>query len=280
MVARDLVLCAIDFTPESDEAARRSDDWARSSGASLLFCHLVEDAIAYNTLFPQENAIQVLDLVGVERRISEGISARMHELTGRSEDDFEVLVDNGPAGTGIIARARRLAASLIALGAHAAESPRDLLLGETISYVIRRSPVQVLIARPRRPSGNVVFWSGDPASEAAAIRLAAARARAGGGKLTVVHHRSGDQHASDAERALAEAGIDADVRTTRIDYDTELAVVVEELAVDLVAVAVAAQPELDKGPTRSDAVAIAHISPCSVLVIPNGGGNDGARASG
>lgn len=284
-----LVLCATDLTSASDEAVRRAHEWAAGSGSRLVVCHFVEEAIAYNILFPHENEMQVLDLVALEQKVAEAITARVGELTGRAEADFEVLVDNGPPAPGIVDNASRLSPHLLVLGGRVPAGRPPRVLGDTVDYVVRRSPVPLLVARPSPPSKTILFWSGSLESDLPAIEATARRARELGARFVVVRHLSEIEEAEAAPGAasgelgarLARAAAGGEVRTTGLEFEAAFGALSNELAIELVAAGASGQADLANGARRDDAAEVVRVSPCSVLVLPEDAPDPtgGARSS-
>src|SRR5437773_10866888 len=86
---------AIDFSPDSDEALRQAHQRAVSTGAQLAVCHIVPNELRSNLLFPHISRIVALKVPLEIKHIAEAASARVTEITGRAEGEFELIVDDG-----------------------------------------------------------------------------------------------------------------------------------------------------------------------------------------
>jgi len=84
---------AIDFSPNSDEALRQAHDRALSTGAQLAVCHIVPNELRSNLLFPDISRIAALKFPLEMKQIAEAAAARVAEITGRTEGEFELIVD-------------------------------------------------------------------------------------------------------------------------------------------------------------------------------------------
>jgi nucleotide-binding universal stress UspA family protein len=178
---------AIDFSPGSDEALRRADERAASTGAQLAVCHIVPNELRSNLLFPQISRIAALKFPLEVKHIAEAASARVAEITGRSQGEFELIIDDGSPQAAILASAERWQADLIIVGSHGQTSGSDVLLGSVTNSVIRHAHCPVLIVRPSSGTRRIVAGTdfSDPALPA--LKAAAEEAKRVRGELTVVH---------------------------------------------------------------------------------------------
>src|SRR5437762_12688382 len=126
---------AIDFSPSSDEALRQAHERAVSTGAQLAVCHIVPNELRSNLLFPQISQITALKFPLEIKHIAEAASARVAEITGRKEGDFELIIDDGTPQALILSRAEEWQAGLLILGSHGQTIAADVIIGR-VSYKV------------------------------------------------------------------------------------------------------------------------------------------------
>jgi nucleotide-binding universal stress UspA family protein len=178
---------AIDFSPGSDEALRQAHQRAKSTSARLAVCHIIPNELRNNLLFPHISRITALRFPLETKRIAEAASARVSEITGRKDGEYELIIDDGTPQALILTRAEEWFADLIIVGSHGQTSAADTLLGSVSDSIIRHAHCPVLIARPGKQTGRILAGTdfSDPALPA--LRAAAAETRRVGGQLTVIH---------------------------------------------------------------------------------------------
>src|SRR5437016_14518676 len=107
------LFAAIDFSPGSDEALREAHNRAQSTGSQWAVCHVVTNELRSNLLFPHISRIAALKFPLEEKKIAEAASVRVTEKTGRTAEEFELIVDDGTPQALILSRAEEWAADLI-----------------------------------------------------------------------------------------------------------------------------------------------------------------------
>ena len=141
------VLCAVDFSPGSQQAFLSAVEIARVYAASLHLIHVIEaqpvvsgwlpiDAMGKMTIEFQEKAAAAMEALVLSASPSvDGLSLTTEVVTGR-------------AFVEIVRRAREWNADLIVLGAiGAATSLGEAILGGTADRVMKQAGCSVLIAR-------------------------------------------------------------------------------------------------------------------------------------
>ena len=150
MNGSERILVATDFSPLSQEAIRQAHERAASVHATLSVCHVVQNDLKSNVLFPHLTKPQaVLSPLELDR-IREAVSANVKSLTGRGEGQFEILVDDGSPYAAILTLAESWRAGLIVIGSHGAEDLYDLMLGSVAENVTRYAHCPVLDRRADR----------------------------------------------------------------------------------------------------------------------------------
>src|SRR5437016_11734012 len=123
------VFVGIDFSPGSDEALRQAHDRAVSTGAKLAVCHIVPNELRSNVLFPHISRIAALKVPLELERVADTVSARVTDVTGRTQAEFDLIVDDGTPYAAILTNAEKWFADLIVVGSHGTTSAADVLLG-------------------------------------------------------------------------------------------------------------------------------------------------------
>ena len=178
---------AIDFSPASDEALRQAHDRAASTGAHLAVCHVVPNELRSNLLFPQDTWNAALRFPMEMKRIGEEASMRVTAITGRTDREFELIIDDGTPQALILSLAEKSLADLIIVGSQGQTGAADTLLGSVAESVIRHAHCPVLVVRSRKPTTRIVAGTDFSDPSLPALRAAASEAERTGAKLTVVH---------------------------------------------------------------------------------------------
>src|SRR5262249_20339642 len=119
--------------------------------------------------------------------VSEAASSRVAEVTGRTEKQYELIVDDGAPHAVILSHAEDWAADLLVMGSHGEGGTGEALLGSVTNSVLRHAHCPVLIVRPGERSQNIVAGTDFSDPSLLAVRAAADEAERTGGKLIVVH---------------------------------------------------------------------------------------------
>lgn len=217
------VVCGIDGTRESFEAARQASRLV-TPGGRLLIVAVVEFYAALEGRWgPQRGHWRMSmtserrlgDLTAELRRRAAESLAQVTEQLGTGVDVATSVVDGAPAERLRDAAAAE-GAGLLAVGTHGGGRLSGLALGEPTTMLLRDPPTSILVARrPFDPGGFpariVVGLDGSEPSRAA-LAVAARIGERSGGRVTVVA-AEGDDHADAAEIGRM-AGPHELVRTT------------------------------------------------------------------
>ncbi len=178
---------AIDFSPASDEALREADQRARASGAQLAVCHVIPNKLRNSPLFPQDVRSAALHFPVEMKQIGGAARDRIAEVTGRTEGEYDFILDDGSPHAVILNQAAAWSADLIILGSHGQTSAHGVLLGSVSDSVIRHAHCPVLIVRPGPRTGCIVAGTDFSDSALPAVRAAADEATRTGAQLVVIH---------------------------------------------------------------------------------------------
>jgi nucleotide-binding universal stress UspA family protein len=286
---------AIDFSPNSDEALRQAHDRALSTGAQLAVCHIVPNELRSNLLFPDVSRIAALKFPLEMKQIAEAAAARVAEITGRTEGEFELIVDDGTPQALILNRAEEWLADLIIVGSHGQTSAADALLGSVTDSVIRHAHCPVLIVRPGKRTGRIIVGTDFSDPVLPALRAAGDEAERTGAELTVVHsldmvwslaaypalafggapfNISAEQikelelvATQRLEESLKQLNVSGDTLVTTGPAGTALIDIASERKADLIVVGTIGRTGLRRALLGSVAETVAKGAPCSVLII-------------
>ncbi len=136
------ILLATDLSARCDRALDRATQLARQWQVPLLVVHASTRDTADSWLFDDPPPA-----VDFEQMIRQRIENDLREPVA----DLDIHVQDGTPGEVILAAATRAGCDLIVVG-DARDTLRQLVLGSTVEYLVRRSPVSVLIVK-QRPHG-------------------------------------------------------------------------------------------------------------------------------
>ena len=289
------IFAAIDFSPASNEALRQAHERATSTGAKLAVCHIVPNELRSNLLFPHISRITALKVPLEIKQIAKAASARVKEITGREEDAFELIVDDGTPQALILNTAEEWLADLIIMGSHGQTSAADALLGTVTDSVIRHAHCPVLIVRPGERTGHIVAGTDFSDPSFPAIHAAADEAGRVTGDLTVVHSLdlvwsiaaypamafggapfdiSPEQikelegiAAKRLEESLKQLHVTGDTVVTTGPAGAALIDIASERKADLIVVGTIGRTGLRRALLGSVAETVARGAPCSVLIV-------------
>lgn len=127
---------------------------AKAAGARLRLVHVVNELIPmpYAAGYDLARLIDTLR-VGGEALLAESRAAA--RAAGVEAETVLVEAIGGQAGAAIVRQASEWPAELIVMGTHGHRGLRRIVLGSDAEYVVRRTPVPVLLIRTRAPAGEL-----------------------------------------------------------------------------------------------------------------------------
>jgi nucleotide-binding universal stress UspA family protein len=291
------ILVATDLSAPSDEAVRQAHARAKP-GDQLAVVHVIPNLQPVAPLFPQSTQQTILDVAALPARAEEAVRDRVAELTGRSDDAFEVFIEQGVDYAEVARRAAAWHADLVVIGSRGSTGLERVLLGSVAERVARYATCPVLVARhvpDASAKGPVVAATDLSDPSLPALEAAVREASHLGAPLVAVHavdagptnllYGAGlltgtvpfallpgviDQLKSAAKAALTEAMDTAKASgEARVDVGDAAAAVVRaaiESHARLVVVATHGRTGLRRVAMGSVAEAIVRTAPCPVLV--------------
>lgn len=182
------ILCAIDFSDESEHALEHAVSIARWYASTItgVFVYDTPLAMAPDTyvgptvlIDADRKALQIRE-EGLLRTAAHGLPTHARVETGRPSD-------------GILAAAKATGADLIVMGTHGAGGFEHLVLGSVAEHVLRRAACPVLTVPPRArrtselPFKRILCPIDFSAPSDAAVELATSIAAEGDASLTLLH---------------------------------------------------------------------------------------------
>jgi nucleotide-binding universal stress UspA family protein len=255
------IFVAIDFSAGSDEALRQAHDRA-APGGKLAVCHVVPNELRSNLLFPHITRIAALKVPLDLKRVAESVSARVGEVTGRTQTEFDLIVDDGTPYAAIVTNAEKWGADLIAVGSRGTTAAGSHF-GSVANKVIRYAHCPVLIARQSEGVGGIVAGTdfSDPALPA--LKAAADEARRTGEQLTIVH--SLDVWSALSYPAMAFGGAPINLSVEQV-HELESAVN-ERLNDALKGLGIRGQTRVTQGPAGNALIDISSLLKARLIVV-------------
>jgi nucleotide-binding universal stress UspA family protein len=176
---------AIDFSPGSDEALREAHRRA-VKGVQLAVCHVVPNELRNNVLFPQDISA-ALQFPLEMKKIGDAAAARVTEITGRAEGEYEFILDDGSPDAVILSRAEEWLADLIIVGSHGQTGATEILLGSVTDSIVRHAHSPVLVVRKSKQTGPIVAGTDFSDPSQPALKAAANEAERTGAPLIALH---------------------------------------------------------------------------------------------
>jgi len=146
------IAVAIDFSTESELAARQALEVARHVGAELVLVH-AELQLELPPVGPEPEAQVRAALDTVRSRVAaeiargrEKLGELRERLSGQGPVVSQVLAE-GVAHEALCSAVREIGADLLVVGTHGRTGLRWFFLGSVAERVVRHSPVDVLVAR-------------------------------------------------------------------------------------------------------------------------------------
>jgi len=287
---------AIDFSPASDDALREADLRAKLAGAQLAVCHVVPNELRNNLLFPQNTRDAALQFPLEMKKIGEAAVSRVQEITGRTEAEFVLLLDDGTPDAVILDRAEEWKADLIVVGSHGQTAGAGILLGSVSDSVVRHAHSPVLVVRQARKAVKQVVAATDFSDPSMpALRAGANEATRTQAKLLVVHSldlawspmsypsmafggtpidsspeemsKLSASATEQLEQAMKRLSIQGEAVVTRGSAGVAIINVAEERGADLIVVGTVGRTGLRRALLGSVAETVVKNASCSVLVV-------------
>ena len=136
------VLCAIDFSRDSQRALRVAQDVARADGGRLVVVHALEHLAGASPALTAH-----VNVAELRRTLERDAWQRLEELlpmAARAECDTSIVLADGKASPEVLRVAAAYEADLIVLGVHGRNAVDLALFGSTTRQVLHRATVPVL----------------------------------------------------------------------------------------------------------------------------------------
>ncbi len=178
------VLVATDLSEQANEALRQAHLLAQQNGAPLFVVHALPELYSVHPLFPQLNLQDAFSFSEFEPKAAAAVQRCVEEVTGRTPDDYGILLPSGSAHHAITEQALQIDAATIVVGASGGGLAS--VLGRTVRRVVRHAPCDVLVVRPSN-AGMIVTGTDFSDSSKLAVTRAAEEAKRMGARLGLVY---------------------------------------------------------------------------------------------
>jgi nucleotide-binding universal stress UspA family protein len=174
MASNDPVMVATDLSARSDRPFERAFLLAEQLGASLVVLHVVERKESLDI----EERERLLDLIEQE--------------FGATQANSDIVLEHGSVTSTIARVAEERRCSVVITGVARFNSPGDYVLGTAVDYIVRKSPVPVLVVkrRPRKPYARLLVATDLSSSSMHALVTAAELFPGANIRLIHVYHSS------------------------------------------------------------------------------------------
>jgi len=140
------ILCAVDFSDNSNAAFYRAVSLANQFSSHLFLLHAIEVQPLVSQ-WVQHEGLSTLTME-IENRAQEAMDALVNSVKGElGEIDLKTEITSGRAFTEILENARVWKADLIVLGSRGSGSLEDAALGSTVDRVVAESDCSVLVVK-------------------------------------------------------------------------------------------------------------------------------------
>lgn len=145
------ILVPIDGSDTATLGLQEAIRLAKNQHGRIRLVHIVNELIATSPESYSSNFAQIIDILrtGGQAILADGESAV--RSAGIEVDIAFVEAMGGQAGDHIVQQANKWGADLIVCGTHGRRGLRRLVLGSDAEYIVRHTPVPVLLVRSREP---------------------------------------------------------------------------------------------------------------------------------
>jgi nucleotide-binding universal stress UspA family protein len=137
------ILVAIDGSAASELAINRAVDEAKVWNAKLNAVYVVETGL-FSSL-PSDNTVEIM--YGVLETEGNAVLEKAKKYAAEKGVVLIGHMEQGHAGTEIIALAKREGCDLIVVGSHGKSNADRLLIGSVSTYIVSHSPVATMVVR-------------------------------------------------------------------------------------------------------------------------------------
>jgi nucleotide-binding universal stress UspA family protein len=127
---------------------------AKNQGGNIRLVHIVNEWIVVSPETASVNLGQVIDILrNAGASLLDGAKS-VARSAGVEVDTVLVEAMGGQAGDHIVQQAKEWRADLIVCGTHGRRGIRRLVMGSDAEYIVRHTPVPVLLVRSREPASK------------------------------------------------------------------------------------------------------------------------------
>ncbi len=180
------VLVATDLSGPADEALLQGHARAARTNCRLVVCCVVPNLVKDDPAVAPLNVQLASRTEPLRSQAAQTVVERVAAVTGRTADDFTLIVDDGVPASIIVHEAEALDAGLVVVGA-SGTTPSEDGLGHVAEAVIRHAHCPVLVARPHAATNRILVATDFSDPSLPAVEAAVRESRATGSALTILH---------------------------------------------------------------------------------------------
>jgi nucleotide-binding universal stress UspA family protein len=141
------ILVPVDGSPTATSGLNEAIRLAKDQGSQLRLVHVVNELVVVSPDASGANLGRVIDVLRADGESLLDSAEAAARAAGVEVDTVLVEEMGGQAGVAILHQAEEWAADLIACGTHGRRGIRRLVLGSDAEYIVRHTPVPVLLVR-------------------------------------------------------------------------------------------------------------------------------------
>ena len=146
------IICATDFSNNSNEAINYASNLAKTFGAELVLIHVVEDALEAASSIPFTYAgSEGFDkqIVELKKKINTELQKKSDELNKSGVKTSYSILEGNPVAE-LIQYPEENPCDLIVMGTHGRTGLPHILIGSVAEKVVRKAPCAVLTVREKK----------------------------------------------------------------------------------------------------------------------------------
>jgi nucleotide-binding universal stress UspA family protein len=151
------VLIAMDYNPTAQKVAEVGYSIAKSMDAKITLLHVVSDPVYYSSLeyspimgfngFIEPGLVQLKTDQDLKKAGIQFLDKTRKHLGDKT---IETMVDEGDFAESVLKTAKSIHADVIVLGSHSRKWLENILTGSVTEYLLRHSPIPLLIIPTRK----------------------------------------------------------------------------------------------------------------------------------
>lgn len=148
------ILVPIDGSETANLGLEEAIRLAQSQGGRIRLVHIVNEFLPLAPTLYSANIVSVMETIRKAGESALEAAEAAVRRAGVEVDTRLVEAPGGQAGANVVEQAIEWPAELIVCGTHGRRGIRRVVLGSDAEYIVRRTPVPVLLVRSRESLGE------------------------------------------------------------------------------------------------------------------------------